>query len=66
VDLWGLKLHGPAAWLIWRVIYLDKLPGWQNRTLVMLDWVFSLFFERSTHKKRRRAWASIGMTYRMS
>jgi NADH dehydrogenase len=48
VDLYGVKLHGPGAWLIWRVIYLNKLPGWQNRTLVAMDWLFSLFFERSS------------------
>jgi NADH dehydrogenase len=45
-DLVGLKLTGFPAWLIWKTVYMLKLPTWAARVRVVLDWTVELFFER--------------------
>ena len=45
-DLSGLKLLGFPAWLVWKTIYMLKLPTWAARLRVVLDWTVELFFER--------------------
>jgi NADH dehydrogenase len=45
-DLRGLKLLGFPAWLIWKTIYMLKLPTLAARTRVVLDWSVELCFER--------------------
>jgi NADH dehydrogenase len=35
-----------VAWLLWRGIYLVKLPGIDKRTRVALDWLLDLVFPR--------------------
>jgi NADH dehydrogenase len=45
-DLSGLKLFGFPAWLMWKTIYMMKLPTWAARLRVVLDWTVELFFER--------------------
>jgi len=42
-DLRGLKLSGLLAWLIWLVVHLWYLVGFQNRVLVFIRWSFSYF-----------------------
>jgi len=37
---------GLLAWLMWRTIYLSKLPGLERKVRVMMDWVIELFFPR--------------------
>jgi len=45
-DLNGLKLVGFPAWLMWKTVYMLKLPTWAARLRVVLDWTVELFFER--------------------
>jgi NADH dehydrogenase len=40
-DIKGLELSGFPAWLIWLVVHLFYLIGFQNRILVVLRWSFS-------------------------
>jgi NADH:ubiquinone reductase (H+-translocating) len=42
-DLKGLKLSGFFAWLMWLLIHLWYLIGFQNRLLVFLRWSISFF-----------------------
>lgn len=42
----GIHFSGFFAWMLWRSIYLYKLPGFQRKLQVMLDWTFELFFTR--------------------
>ncbi|MDX6553988.1 MAG: hypothetical protein QOD86_183 [Miltoncostaeaceae bacterium] len=37
----GLRVGGAVAWLIWLVVHLAYLIGFQNRLLVMVRWIFS-------------------------
>lgn len=39
----GRNFSGFLAWWMWRTIYLAKLPRWEKRLRVMLDWTLDLF-----------------------
>jgi len=41
-----VRFSGLLAWLMWRGIYLTKLPGLERKVRVMADWVIELFFPR--------------------
>jgi NADH dehydrogenase len=45
-DLKSVKLLGFPAWLIWKTVYMLKLPTLAARVRVVLDWTVELFFER--------------------
>ena len=42
----SLRFSGFLAWLMWRGIYLSKLPGIERKTRVLMDWTVELFFPR--------------------
>src|SRR5271165_2701081 len=41
-----LRFSGLFAWLLWRGIYLSKLPGLERKVRVLVDWTIELFFPR--------------------
>jgi len=42
----GMNISGFWAWLIWRNVYLSKIPTLDKKIRVFLDWVIDLFFDR--------------------
>jgi NADH dehydrogenase len=42
----SLRFSGLLAWLMWRGIYLAKLPGLERKIRVLVDWTVELFFPR--------------------
>jgi NADH dehydrogenase len=42
----SLRFSGLFAWLMWRGIYLSKLPGMERKIRVLMDWTIELFFPR--------------------
>lgn len=42
----GLQFSGFIAWVIWRCVYLMKLPGLDRRTRVALAWTVDFLFKR--------------------
>lgn len=42
----GKEFSGFIAWLMWRTIYLSKLPGIERKVRVALEWTIELFFPR--------------------
>ncbi len=42
-EIRGLKLSGLAAWVVWLVVHLWYLIGFQNRIVVLIRWAFSFF-----------------------
>lgn len=44
--IFGFKLLGTIAWMIWRAFYLRKIPTRQNRFRVVIDWTVDLLFRR--------------------
>ncbi|GLZ07726.1 hypothetical protein Acsp03_51920 [Actinomadura sp. NBRC 104412] len=45
-EIRGRPFSGLTAWLLWRGIYLAKLPGLERRVRVLLDWALELVFPR--------------------
>ena len=45
-EIRGWRFSGLLAWLMWRSIYLGKLPGMEKKVRVSLDWIIDLFFPR--------------------
>jgi NADH dehydrogenase len=41
-----MRFSGLFAWLLWRGIYLSKLPGLDRKIRVLADWMIELFFPR--------------------
>jgi NADH:quinone reductase (non-electrogenic) len=42
----SMRFSGLFAWLMWRGIYLSKLPGLERKIRVLMDWTIELFFPR--------------------
>ena len=42
----SLRFSGLLAWMMWRGIYISKLPGLERKARVLLDWTFEIFFPR--------------------
>ena len=44
--LFGRNVHGLLAWILWRNVYLSKIPTWDKRFKVFLDWATDGLFGR--------------------
>ena len=42
-NVFGVQVRGVAAWLMWRVIYLAKMPGLRARLGILTDWIKLIF-----------------------
>ncbi len=42
----GMNIHGLLAWILWRNVYLSKIPTWDKRFRVFLDWTADVLFGR--------------------
>lgn len=42
----SVRFSGLFAWILWRGIYLSKLPGIERKIRVLVDWTVELFFPR--------------------
>lgn len=45
-EIKGVRFSGFFAWILWRGIYLSKLPGVERKLRVLSDWIIELFFPR--------------------
>jgi NADH dehydrogenase len=45
-EILGVRFSGYIAWLLWRGIYLSKLPGFQKKVRVGIDWMLDLVFSK--------------------
>ncbi len=45
-EMLGIHISGLLAWLMWRGVYLFKLPTWSRRIKVALDWAWDVLFPR--------------------
>jgi NADH:ubiquinone reductase (H+-translocating) len=44
--IFGINFSGFVAWWLWRSIYLAKLPRFEKKLRVMLDWTLDLVFAK--------------------
>ena len=45
-EIFGWQFSGYIAWLLWRTIYLGKLPGLQKKVRIAIDWTLDLIFSK--------------------
>jgi NADH dehydrogenase len=45
-EVMGIKMTGIMAWMAWKAIYLSKIPGWDRKIRVAMDWAFDLVLPR--------------------
>jgi NADH dehydrogenase len=45
-EIFGWRISGFVAWVLWRGVYLFKLPSWSRRAKVGADWLWDLLFAR--------------------
>ncbi|MEU4313975.1 NAD(P)/FAD-dependent oxidoreductase [Nocardia sp. NPDC024068] len=45
-QVFGRRVSGQFGWLLWRAVYLGKLPGAEKRLRVAVDWLLDLVFSR--------------------
>jgi NADH dehydrogenase len=57
-NILGVKFSGFFAWWIWRTIYLSKLPRFEKKLRVALDWTLDLLFSKDivqfSHESRNK------------
>lgn len=46
-EVFGWRVSGLPAWLLWRAFYIGLLPGFATRLRVALNWFFDYFLPRS-------------------
>lgn len=45
-SVYGIHIHGIVAWILWRNIYLSKIPTFPKRLRVVTDWMQDAIFDR--------------------
>lgn len=45
-NILGINFSGFVAWFLWRTIYLSKLPRFEKKVRVALDWTIDLLFSK--------------------
>jgi NADH dehydrogenase len=43
-DVYGLKLSGFPAWVMWLVVHIIQLIGFRNKIFVLINWAWDYFF----------------------
>jgi NADH dehydrogenase len=49
-SIFGINFSGFVAWWMWRTIYLSKLPRFEKKLRVALDWTLDLIFSKDLVK----------------
>jgi NADH dehydrogenase len=43
-QVFGLKLRGLPAWLLWRAYYLSQMPTFGRKVRIFVEWTWGMFF----------------------
>ena len=62
-EAFGFKLSGFIAWWMWRTIYLSKLPRFEKKFRVALDWTLDLVFSKDLVKFQTTRGATISQPH---
>lgn len=61
-NILGVNFSGFMAWWLWRTIYLMKLPRFEKKVLVALDWTLDLLFSKDLVQFRTTRPATLSPT----
>jgi NADH dehydrogenase len=45
-EIFGIRLSGIVAWMVWRGVYAMKFPGLSGQIRLLVDWVLDVFLPR--------------------
>jgi NADH dehydrogenase len=45
-EVYGVKLRGPVAWIMHRTYHVSRMPTWNRRIRIVVDWTSSLLLGR--------------------
>ncbi len=45
-QVYGIKLKGFPAWFMHRSYHVSRIPSWNRRVRVVIDWTLALFLKR--------------------
>lgn len=51
-EVFGLKIKGALAWLFWRAVYLSKVPGFDRKIRIAMDWTLDWILPRDITQVR--------------
>ena len=51
-DVFGVRLSGLLAWILWRTVYLSKFPGLDRKARILADWTMDMFLPRDITQVR--------------
>jgi NADH dehydrogenase len=51
-EIFGVRLKGILAWMLWRGIYATKFPGLDGQLRLVVDWVLDVFLPRDITQLR--------------
>jgi NADH dehydrogenase len=55
-SIYGLRLSGLPAWLLWRALYLSRIPTLGRKLRIFVEWSWSMFFPMDiTHLRFTRS-----------
>jgi len=62
-EVLGFRLSGLPAWLMWRAVYLGKLPTLKRKLEVLVDWTWKLFFAPNVVELRISRTSGVGRAH---
>lgn len=51
-EIFGIRLKGLLAWLLWRGVYMTKFPGLDGQFRLLVDWILDVFLPRDITQLR--------------
>jgi NADH dehydrogenase len=51
-EIFGVKLKGLVAWLLWRGVYVTKFPGLSGQIRLLADWILDAVLPRDINQLR--------------
>ncbi len=51
-EIFGVRLKGLFAWLLWRGVYVTKFPGLDGQLRLLVDWILDAFLPRDITQLR--------------
>lgn len=59
----GIRISGFIAWVLWRTIYLSKLPGLARKLEVVVDWTWKSLFPPNVVQLQMSRTGSVGLAH---
>ena len=51
-EIFGVRLKGLMAWMLWRGVYVTKFPGFDGQLRLIADWILDAFLPRDITQLR--------------